>query len=95
MRNSSNEDFVATKVLIEFEDGPMSFRIPRGATLADVSEKLDRIGRWHRGQPLAIDVRFGAANDNGRASVHPFTSCLISQIMERHRHSAPSPRVSD
>ncbi|MGO9545715.1 MAG: hypothetical protein ACLPPF_13095 [Rhodomicrobium sp.] len=67
MRTISNERFVATKVQIEFEDGPMSFRIPRGATLGDVSEKLHNICKWHKGGALAIDVRFGAANQGSRA----------------------------
>ena len=61
MRTISNERFVATKVQIEFEDGPMSVSIPHGATLGDVSEKLHNICKWHRGGALSIDVRFGAA----------------------------------
>jgi len=67
MRNILNELFVATKVQIEFEDGPMSFRIPRDATLGDVSEKLHNICKWHRGGARSIDVRFGAANKGSRA----------------------------
>ena len=74
MRNISIERFVATKVLIEFEDGPMSFLIPRGATLGDVSEKLHNICKWHRGGALSIDVRFGAANGSGCTYAHPLVS---------------------
>ena len=32
MRNISEERFIATKALIQFEDGPLSLCIPRGAT---------------------------------------------------------------
>jgi len=71
MRNISNERFVATKVLIEFEDGPMSLSIPRGATLGDISEKLHNICKWHRGAALSIDVRFGATNGSGRIPSYP------------------------
>jgi hypothetical protein len=60
MRNISEERFIATKALIQFEDGPLSLCIPRGATLGDVSEKLHNICKWHRGGALSIDVRFGA-----------------------------------
>ena len=33
MRTISEQRLIATKVLIQFEDGPLSLRIPRGATL--------------------------------------------------------------
>jgi len=80
MRNSAKERFIATKVLIQFEDGPVSLRIARGATLGDVSEKLHNISRWHRGGALSIDVRFGAANGSGRSSAHPLVSSSNSQL---------------
>ena len=71
MRNTSKERLIATSVLIAFEDGAVSFRIPRGATLADVSEDLDKIGKEHNGQPLSIDVRFRTPKDHGRAPAYP------------------------
>ncbi len=71
MRNISNERFVATKVLIEFEDGPLSLSVPHGATLGDISEKLHNICKWHRGEALSIDVRFGAENGSGRIPSYP------------------------
>jgi hypothetical protein len=82
MRSISNERFIPTNVLIEFEDGSVSLRIPREATLADISENLDKIARWHRGEPLSIDVCFKAANDrnSGRGRAHPLISSPISQL---------------
>lgn len=76
MRNTSKERLIATSVLIAFEDGAVSFRIPRGATLADVSENLDKIGKEHKGQPLSIDVRFRTPKDPscGLADAHPLKS---------------------
>ncbi len=73
MRSTSKERFIASSVLISFEDGSVSFRIPHGATLADVSESLDRIGKDHRGQPLSIDVRFRPPKDrcSGPAAARP------------------------
>jgi hypothetical protein len=84
MRHISKERFIATNVQIEFEDGPVSFNISRGATLADISENLDKIGKWHRGQPLSIDVRFKAPGESGsgRIPAHP----LISSPVSRRRH---------
>ncbi len=80
MRNISNERFIATDVLIQFEDGPASVRIPRGATLGELSETLHDICQWHRGGALSIDVRFGAANGSGHACAHPLVSSLNSQM---------------
>ena len=79
MRTISDERFIATKVLIQFEDGPLSLCIPRGATLGDLSEKLQNICKWHRGGALAIDVRFGTANESGRAYAHHPVSSSNSQ----------------
>jgi hypothetical protein len=61
--------FVATNILIEFEDGSVSLRIPSGATLADVSENVEQAGKCHRGSPLSIDVHFNSGKDGryGRA----------------------------
>jgi hypothetical protein len=58
MRNISSERFIATNVMIRFEDGLESFPVPPGSTLADISESLDRVGERHKGQPLCIDIRF-------------------------------------
>jgi hypothetical protein len=80
MRTISNERFVATKVLIQFEDGPLSLSIPSGATLGDVSEKLHNICKWHRGGALSIDVRFGAANGSGHSSARPLVSSSNFQL---------------
>jgi hypothetical protein len=71
MRNISSERFIATNVMIKFEDGSESFRVQRGSTLADISEKLDQIGKRHKGRPLSIDIRFKASESmrNNSASM--------------------------
>jgi hypothetical protein len=79
MRNTLKERLIATSVLIAFEDGSVSLRIAPGATLADVSENLDTIGKEHKGQPLSIEVRFTTPKDpgHGRAAAHPLKSSSI------------------
>jgi hypothetical protein len=64
MRDVSNQRFIATNVLIRFEDGSESFCVPCGSTLADISEKLDRIGQRHEGRTISIDVRFKAPEES-------------------------------
>ena len=63
MRNISKERFTATNVLMKFEDGSVSFCMPQGATLTDISENLDKVGKWH-GKLLSVDVHFKAQNDS-------------------------------
>jgi hypothetical protein len=82
MRNISRERFIATDVLMKFEDGSVCFCIPQGATLADISEDLDKIGKWHTGKLLSIAVRFKAPGENGfvRSPDHPLISLSVSQL---------------
>ena len=80
MRNTSKEHFIASSVLIAFEDGSVSLPIARGATLADVSEKLDKIGKEHKGQLLSIDVRFRTpttGSSTGRAAARRLKPSLM------------------
>ncbi len=81
MRNISKERFVAANVLMAFEDGSVSFCIPQGATLADISENVDKIGKWH-GKLQSIDVRFKAPEENGFGCgpEHPPISSSVSQL---------------
>jgi hypothetical protein len=82
MRNISKERFVATNVRMAFEDGSVSFCIPEGATLADISESLDKVGKWHTGKLVSIDVRFKAPGESGFGCGpdHPLISSSVSQL---------------
>ncbi len=96
MQHSSNQRLIATDVLIEFEDGAVSFGIPSGATLGDISESLDEIGRWHRGRPLAIGVRFGVRQESGsiRVPAHAPISSPVSQPGRAPRSLADNPAAA-
>lgn len=90
MRNISKESFVATNVVMAFEDGSVSFCIPQGATLADISDNLDKVGKWH-GKLLSLDVRFNAPDESGfgRSADHPLISSPVSQLARApDRHAA-------
>ena len=71
MRINSQERFIPTNVLIAFEDGSVAFRVPRGATVADITENLDRIGIWHQGPPISIYVRFKSSEDKSYGEKSP------------------------
>ena len=82
MRNILKERFVATNVLMKFEDGSVSFCIPEGATFADISANLDKVGKWHRGKLVSIDVRFKAPDKCGLGCGpdHPLILSSVSQL---------------
>ena len=58
--NILHDQFIATNVLVKFEDGSESYCVSRGVTLEDIAEYVDRSGRWHEGQPVSVYVRFKA-----------------------------------
>jgi hypothetical protein len=70
-----------------FEDGSVSFCIRQGATLADISENLDKVGKWH-GKLLSVDVRFNAPAKSGfgRSPEHPLLSSSVSQLARAPDH---------
>jgi hypothetical protein len=45
------------RVIAMFTEGYVSFGLPRGATLADLAERLPATAPRHRGSPIAIEVR--------------------------------------
>jgi hypothetical protein len=71
MRRISKWSFIATNVRIEFEDGPLFFIVPRGATLAQVSENLGNISTCHGGQPLTVEVLFKAHKERAKSHLPP------------------------
>jgi hypothetical protein len=87
MRNISKESFVATNVMMAFEDGSLSFCIPQGATLADIAENLDKVSKWHS-KLLSVDVRFNAPDKSGfgRSPEHPLISSPGSQLSRAPDH---------
>jgi hypothetical protein len=89
MRDVSNERLFATKVLINFADGLVTLCIPRGATLADVSEKVGKIGRWHKGRALSVEVRFGAGFERqGRRAPILMSSSILQLAAAGHQQTA-------
>ena len=82
MRNFLKESFAAANVLMKFEYGSVSFCIPEGATLADISENMDKVGKWHGGKIVSIDVRFKAPDESGFGCDpdHPLISSSVSQL---------------
>jgi hypothetical protein len=40
-----------------FQDSRLSFDLARGATLAQLAERLGRLGEAHGGLPLSVELR--------------------------------------
>ncbi len=45
------------RVSAVFQDLRLSFELARGATFAQLAERLARLGEAHGGLPLSVDVR--------------------------------------
>lgn len=54
MNNSPQKPNRVTAV---FQDSRLSFDLARGATLAQLAERLGRLGEARGGLPLSVDVR--------------------------------------
>jgi hypothetical protein len=48
------------RVTVLFDDGPMSFSLTKTATMAELSLRLARLTRRHKGWPRAVSVNFGS-----------------------------------
>jgi len=46
-----------SRVTAIFQNARLSFDLARGATLAQLAERLGRLGEAHGGLPLSVDVR--------------------------------------
>jgi hypothetical protein len=69
MPGVSNERLKATDMLMRFEDGSEAFCLLGGATLADISEILERIRCRHEGKLISVDVRFEGAGKCGYGGI--------------------------
>jgi hypothetical protein len=60
MRKTNQTTIPANQVMALFADRVWSFRLPRGATFADLAECLTHSGGWRADMPQAIYLKFGA-----------------------------------
>ncbi len=44
-----------------FADSALSFRLEKGATFADLADRLDNLSAWRSGTPTAISLTFAPA----------------------------------
>jgi hypothetical protein len=54
MNNSAQKPSRVTAV---FQDSRLSFDLARGATFAQLAERLGRLGEAHGGLPLSVELR--------------------------------------
>ena len=55
-----------SRVTVAFEHGAISFMMSKDATFEDLADRLDRLGKWRHGKPVAIAVKLAAAFDVNR-----------------------------
>lgn len=60
MQNTDQTATPAHEVVALFADRALHFRMSKGATLADLADRLDDHAHWHAGRPTAIYLKLGA-----------------------------------
>jgi hypothetical protein len=63
MLNIHHEESRQSQVTVAFADGPLSFLLSKDATFEDLADRLERLAERHRGNPIAINVKFAAVPD--------------------------------
>jgi hypothetical protein len=61
MQKTHQTTIPANQVMALFADRVRSFSLARGATFADLADRLDQPGGWDTDMPQAISLKFGAA----------------------------------
>ena len=63
MLNIHHDESQPSRVTVAFEHGALSFMMSKDATLEDLADRLDRLGKSRHGKPVAIAVKLAAASD--------------------------------
>jgi hypothetical protein len=66
MLNIHHDESQPSRVTVAFEHGAISFMMSKDATFEDLADRLDRLGKWRHGKPVAIAVKLAAAFDVNR-----------------------------
>lgn len=57
-----------SRVTAVFGHSALTFTLSKGATLADLADRLNHPGRRHEGAPVAVGVKFAARDDDATPS---------------------------
>jgi hypothetical protein len=49
-----------SRVMAVFQEAALSFNLPREATLGELAEELNALGKIYGGMPLYVDIRLPA-----------------------------------
>jgi hypothetical protein len=60
MQKIRDDDPRPSRVTAVFGHSALTFTLSKGATLADLADRLDHPGRLHQGTPVAIGIKFAA-----------------------------------
>ena len=89
MLNIHHDESRPSRVTVAFEHSALSFMMSKDATLEDLADRLDRLGKRRHGKPVAIAVKLAAAFDAHRP---PLISGLGAVAVSAQSHRAtPDP----
>ncbi len=74
MPNLPDDGLRPSRVTAVFGNTALTFTLSKGATLADLADRLDHPGRLHKGTPVSIGIKF-VARRSDEAPPRDFRQC--------------------
>ena len=82
MQSTDRAGLPTNQVMALFADGSNSFSLSKGATFADLADRLDHLGERHIGRPTAIYLKVAAPD------FYPLTRIWYLGAFQRRKHPA-------
>ena len=93
MLNIHHDKSRLSRVRVAFENGALSFMLPKDATFEDLADRLDRLGERHHGKPVAIEVKVAATSDAQRRQLISELGRGIGYRRIAHTEGTPDPNI--
>lgn len=78
-------------VMVEFGDGAHSFLLPRGATLAELADRIEELTVMHAGALIAVHVGFNLSNASLLPTMASQETTLRLKPMQRSKSDGQGP----
>jgi hypothetical protein len=77
MYQSHHNQLPAAELVVAFIDGTAHSRIPTGANVADICERVRRVSRRRQKVPLSVKVQFDVLNPD----IHTGASVMLRKVL--------------
>jgi hypothetical protein len=83
MYQSPNEQVHTAELVVAFIDGTAHARIPTGANVADICERVRRFSRQRHKAPLSVKVQFDVLNPDSHTAASVMLRTVLSVPVAR------------